>query len=105
MANPVPGFRTFGGTVTKSGVGPFKGFTVTHTEGTGIYTIVFQKAFTELPGAAVTQVFPGSGQGGSTRDNAILIEIVKSQMKLKTGDDGGSAVDRAFSFVVSGWMS
>jgi len=69
--------------------------------------------FPSVPSGSVTQVYQGNNhfdlnqvdahpKGGNTRDNAIIVSLQPDHMIVKTGDDGGNASDRAFSFIVVG---
>lgn len=44
----------------------------------------------------------GPGQGGDTKDNAVIVYIARDKMRVKTGAAGASAADRYFSFIVIG---
>jgi hypothetical protein len=69
--------------------------------------------FPSVPSGSVTQVYQGDNhfdlnqvdahpKGGNTRDNAVIVRLQPDHMIVKTGDDGGNASDRAFSFIVVG---
>lgn len=77
--------------------------------GTGVYDIVFTTAFTAIPVALATQVWQApassdtiSTSQGNIKDNAVLIGVTPSLCRFKTGDSGGSASDRNFSFLAYG---
>lgn len=93
------------GTVSKTGkkLGG-SGYSVSHTENTGIYFITFAQPFNKLPGASTTQIYPNdpNDDGGNTRDNAVIIYLSTEQLKLKTGSDTGEPSDRDFTFIVVG---
>ena len=65
----------------------------------GHYVVSFRPAFTQISGGAVTQVFPNDGD---MRDNAVIISLSADAVYLKTGDSGGDAQDRSFSFIFGG---
>lgn len=78
-------------------------------QGQGIYLVHFNAGFTKTPACAVTQQFSGnskwddySSNGGDTRDNAVIITLDKDHVRVKTGDLGGGAQDRNFSFIAIG---
>ncbi|HEX5871577.1 MAG TPA: hypothetical protein VFY65_14220, partial [Longimicrobium sp.] len=80
------------------------GFTVKRV-GTGMYDITFATAFTARPSGVATQVYPNFddfGTGGDTRDNAVIVGLNASRMRIKTGGGDGGASDRCFCFVVFG---
>ncbi|NJL26774.1 MAG: hypothetical protein HC897_02295 [Thermoanaerobaculia bacterium] len=78
--------------------------------GKGLYTIYFTSAtFTKIPAFVVTQQFSGSSTwgdfssaGGDTKDNAVIVALSSTQAKIKTGEQGGNASDRNFSFIAIG---
>ncbi len=79
--------------------------------GTGLYDIKFKQPFSDLPGASVTQVHSpdtdpfnevNDSKGGDVLDNAVIVAISKTRLRLKTGASGGQTRDRDFSFVVIG---
>jgi hypothetical protein len=97
--------------VVKGDGGPVagSGFSVKKS-GAGLYDIQFTPAFPSVPGASATQIygdlFQGSAAatsgGGDTKDNAVIAHLSADRMRVKTGDGGGSASDRNFSFIVIG---
>ena len=98
-------YRIVCGTIRSDGaVLSGAGFTVQKL-GTGLYQINFNPIFNMRPAASVTQIYPYAdnfGTGGDTRDNAVITGINNSALKLKTGESGGNAQDRSFTFVVVG---
>ena len=96
---------TIYGTVSKDGkkLGG-DGYSVSHTKDSGIYFVTFEHPFNKLPGASTTQIYPNdpNSKGGDTRDNALLIYLSTEQMNVKTGESGGKAEDRDFTFIVIG---
>jgi hypothetical protein len=87
-----------------------EGFTVTRFK-EGLYDVVFAPGFPSVPGASVTQVFGGISPGnapatsegsGWTTDNAVIAHLSADRMRVKTGQSGGYAADRFFSFIVIG---
>lgn len=93
--------RVLRGTVNPDGsTATGAGFTVSR-EDTGRYSITFPP-FPSPPSGSATQIFFGVGNGGDTRDNAVFIEIDNAKVRVKTGDSGGIASDRAFTFVILG---
>jgi hypothetical protein len=80
------------------------GFTVSRA-GVGLYDINFSAGFTGRPTGVVTQVFPNFndfGVGYDTKDNAVIVGINTSRMRVKTGGGGGDASDRCFTFIIVG---
>lgn len=98
-------YRILCGTISKEGkVLTGAGIRVT-ARATGLYTITFLPAFKSRPSASVTQIYPSAddfGGGGDTRDNAVIVGLNTTTIKIKTGGSGGGAEDRAFSFIVVG---
>ena len=103
--------RMLRGVVTADGqVVAGSGFSVTKLGAPGRYDIQFNPPFASVPGASVTQLFnegkdPLSGEptgGGDTRDNAVIVHLLASKMRVKTGNAGGGGDYRYFSFVVIG---
>lgn len=84
-----------------------RGFTVTR-ESTGVYSVIFDQAFSGRPAAVVTLVCPGfdnfdtSGNPCDTLDNALITGINTARMRVKTGDARGNISDRSFCFIVMG---
>jgi hypothetical protein len=76
------------------------GFTVTKVE-TGLYDITFAPPFAAIPAASVTQIWTGS-EPSDTRDNAILVSLEQTKMRVKTGNNTGAPTDRSFSFIAIG---
>ena len=75
----------------------------------GIYYIDFQVKFTNIPAFVATQQYSAndkwddtSSKGGDTRDNVTIIALSATHAKVKTGDSGGNAQDRNFSFIAIG---
>jgi hypothetical protein len=97
--------RVLRGCVNSNGsVDSGAGFTVSRG-GIGIYDITFKTAFTGRPTGVVSQVYPNFddfGPGGDTRDNAVVLGISASKMRVKMGDGAGAASDRYFCFIVVG---
>jgi len=97
--------KTIRGSVNADGsIAGGGGFSVNKL-GQGQYEINFSTAFSDRPSATSTQVFGGfdnTGGPGNTRDNAVIYRLTNSQMRISTGDSGGSLSDRAFSFIVIG---
>jgi hypothetical protein len=102
----VENLRIVRGTVQANGtIAVGIGFSVSSVSpiGPGLYDITFDQPFSARPSASVTQVFPGnSEQGGDTRDNAVLVVIDATRIRVKTGNSVGDATDRDFTFVVIG---
>ncbi len=77
-------------------------FKVVHDE-KGLYTVVFNQEFPTRPTVVATQHYPDKDDfdhdGGSTKDNAVVIAVSKDRFKLKTGDQNGKVSDRAFEFI------
>jgi hypothetical protein len=105
--------RMLRGIVNKDGskVGGGAGFTVAKVgSGVGLYDITFTSRFPSVPGASVTQMWNGNddplggpaGQGGDTRDNAVIVYLAADRMRVKTGGETGIEADRYFSFIVIG---
>jgi len=70
----------------------------------GRYMITFDRPFMGIAGAGATQVFHGDfGDGGNTRDNALISGIDHYRMRVITGDSGGSRANRRFTFSVAGY--
>jgi hypothetical protein len=92
------------------GRGEADGYSVNHVQA-GLYDIIFTQAFSDLPGASVTQVHPDKGdpfteenldKGGDVLDNANIVVVSKYRLRVKTGASNGAVQDRAFSFMVIG---
>jgi hypothetical protein len=92
------------------GRGTADGYSVAKID-TGLYDIKFKQPFSDLPGASVTQVYtPGAdpfnennnSTGGAPLDNAVIVAVSKTRLRLKTGTSNQKVEDRAFSFVVIG---
>lgn len=86
------------------------GFTVTRDR-TGVYDVTFSTAFTDRPTVVVSQQFPDdnhtsggkiSDTGGNTRDNALVVGVTNSMVRIKTGDGDGDASNRRFHFIAIG---
>lgn len=77
------------------------GFTINHWD-TGHYIVNFSTPFSNTPSGAVTQVFFDTAEGGSTLDNAVIIEMGSSFVSLQTGDSNGIKSDRGFTFLFAG---
>jgi hypothetical protein len=82
---------------------PFK---VTHTLNSGYYIVEFLgDVFTEAPGPVITATIYGQpifGDGTSTLDNAVVIDLKRSYARIKTGDSNGNPSDRSFFFTAVG---
>jgi hypothetical protein len=90
------------GTVNSDGsIAAGTGYTIDHWD-TGHYNVTFTTPFSNPPSGAVTQVFFDTTEGGSTLDNAVIIEIENSYIGLQTGDSLGVKSDRGFTFVFVG---
>lgn len=76
------------------------GYKVTRAS-VGVFDIYFTPAFQNYPAVVATQLFPGdvNNGGGDTRDNAVVVGITPARVRIKTGDGGGGASDRWFSFI------
>ncbi len=90
------------GIVNKDGtIQSGSGFT-TIKENTGLYQIIFNKAFASAPAVVTTQdwnnAYPG---GGDTRDGAVPVYITAATTEIKTGDSSGNTQDRCFSFIAA----
>ncbi|WP_343693970.1 hypothetical protein [Chitinophaga sp.] len=74
--------------------------------GTGIFTILFDKTFSAVPAVSATQIFNNDPvnwpDGGDTLDNAVLVFIQKDRFRVKTGSSDGIVKDRFFSFIACG---
>ena len=70
----------------------------------GLYNIVFRPPFAVTPVVVATQVFPNdvNNQGGSTRDNAVIVGITERQFRVKVGNGNGDPEDRDFTFIATG---
>ncbi|MFN8300651.1 MAG: hypothetical protein U0T75_16230 [Chitinophagales bacterium] len=88
------------GTINSSGGITSGGGFVVAKVGTGLYNITFLSPFSDTPSGSVTQVT--NADGNDTRDNAFISTISSTGIRVKTGDSGGSASDRAFSFIIMG---
>ena len=81
---------------------PFK---VTHTSN-GFYNVEFLgDVFSDAPGPVVTATIYGQpvfGEGTSTLDNAVVVDLKRSYIRLKTGDSNGNPSDRSFFFTAVG---
>lgn len=71
------------------------GFTITHTAGTGVYTINFNNAFSGNPSIVVTEFFGGGTAQGNVAGNG------SAQITTNTAGPGTPA-DFGFSFIVIG---
>ena len=71
-------------------------------ESRGLYTVIFRPPLKKVYGGSVTQIFFSGGDAGNTRDNAVIAFLKDGDMRLKTGNSDGGAIDRDFTFVVSG---
>jgi hypothetical protein len=79
------------------------GFTSKQTEIGGVYDILFETPFRSQPAGSVTQVFDGGGgTGGSTLDNANIVQLTTKLMRVKMGNSKGDASYRDFTFIVLG---
>jgi len=73
--------------------------------GTGLYDIYFTTPFSDRPTATASQVYPsfdGFGGGGSTLDNAVIVGLSSTRLRIKTGDSDGDVSNRNFTFIVIG---
>ena len=82
----------------------------------GIFDILFRPFFASRPSGCVTQIFPApdfekdatgalaKNDGGDPRDNAVIVGIDHTMMRVKVGGATGIPADRHFSFVVVGPM-
>lgn len=80
----------------------------------GIFDILFRPFFASRPSACVTQIFPApdlekvagvalaQNDGGDPRDNAVIVGIDHTMMRIKVGGATGIPADRHFSFIVVG---
>ena len=95
----VTGFVDPNGTV----LGGTGGFVVEHVDN-GVYTILFQPQFVTTPVVVTSQVYPNDlySKGGSTLDNALLIGVDQTRVRIHTGDGKGNGWDRAFTFIAIG---
>jgi hypothetical protein len=103
----VENLRILRGTVQSNGaVAAGTGFSVIRVPFTsGLYEITFDQPFADRPSAAVTQVYPDLddfGNGGDTRDNAVIVGINANHVRVKMGDANGNAAGRDFTFIVVG---
>ncbi|MVA27012.1 hypothetical protein V6582_15110 [Agrobacterium vitis] len=91
--------RIIAGTVKSTGeIISGDGFSVSRVS-KGHYQVSFRPAFSKIGGASVTQIFPSDG---NTKDNAVIISLDVNGIYVKTGDSGGDATDRNFTFVAVG---
>lgn len=101
MARHIFGAVNADGTI-QSGSG---GFEIAHDD-KGEYTIVYLQPFKSQPVVVVTQNYPSwdnfSSDGGSTKDNCVVVASNNAKVKIKTGGDSGSASDRNFNFISIG---
>src|SRR5579872_5600748 len=79
-------------------VGAGSGFTASKIS-TGYYQITFSSAFSSLPIAVATQYLPSTSD---TRDNAVIVDLATSLIKVKVGTGGGAVADRDFTFIAVG---
>lgn len=96
--------RMIRGTVSSTGgVSAGSGFTISKSS-TGRYDISFTTAFNGAPSVVVTQNYNGTKNfnGGDTRDNAVVIYVDPALAQIKTGNNDGTASDRAFHFIAVG---
>ncbi|MGH6872962.1 MAG: hypothetical protein ACREHE_15805 [Rhizomicrobium sp.] len=95
--------RILAGSVYSNGdIAGGSGFSVVQTQ-TGLYVVTFDTPFEFLFGGSATQAYGGSGgNGGSTLDNAIVVDLTVGQVKIKTGDGSGTATSRDFTFIFAG---
>lgn len=72
---------------------------------TGLYIVYFDNRFADPPAIVLTQNYPDwtdFGNGGNTKDNAVLVACDETKFEAKTGNDDGDAKDRNFAFVAIG---
>jgi hypothetical protein len=76
-----------------------EGFTIERKK-EGEYRISFTNHFSGTPSATVTQI--AAKADSTTKDNALIYEVVAGGMTVFTGKDDGGRSDRSFSFIVIG---
>ncbi len=78
-------------------------YTVSHTKDTGVYSVIFENEFPDVPAVSLTQVYNGDQdyEGGDISDNAVIIYIGTKMAKFLTGSNYGHK-DRKFSFIAMG---
>lgn len=91
--------RTIAGTVNANGTTKYGSEFSVSRASTGHYVVSFRPAFAQISGAAATQIYP---EDGNTRDNVVIIQLNATTLYLKTGDAGGDARDRDFTFLAVG---
>ncbi|MEZ4294202.1 MAG: hypothetical protein R3B70_04435 [Polyangiaceae bacterium] len=71
--------------------------------GDGLYEVRFKDSFSSEPGVAAKQIYDeGDGEGADTKANVNIPILQRSKVRFKTGNYGGAAVDRNFSFIAVG---
>ena len=97
--------RTLTGYIAADGrvVSGTGGYRVVHDEA-GLYTVLFDQAFTRPPAVVTTQVFPGdvNSTGGDPRDNSVVVGINLDRFRMETGEDNGKKADRQWTFIAFG---
>ena len=103
--------RTIRGTVKADGSKlEGAGFSVSRPH-TGTYDVTFSSAFSDRPTVVVSQQHPDdnntssgkiSDRGGNTRDNATVVGVTNSMVRIKTGNGDGDASNRRFHFIAIG---
>lgn len=73
----------------------------------GLWDITFKEnTFINTPAVTVSQLSSDGSDttdhGGSTLDNANLVILNKSRVRIKTGDDSGKPKNRHFTFIAIG---
>lgn len=97
--------RIIRGTVDASGTRiEGSGFSVSKSG--SLWKITFDEAFNNEPTVLAAQQYPDDnkvdGNGGNTRDNAIVVGVKTSECYIKTGDSGGDHSWRRFHFIAVG---
>lgn len=98
------------GFVNSESRGVNTGFGSVNIRATGIFRVTFQNPFIGRPVCTCTQYFPSSGSnwfpnlgdGGNTRDNAIIVGVTENWVDVKTGDGNGNASNRSFTLQCMG---
>jgi hypothetical protein len=75
------------------------GFSATNTA-QGVYAIAFNHAFRDVPAAVATQ--GGNFPNPSNSDSIAIGTLTNASMIVSTGDGGGQAQNRQFSFIAIG---
>jgi len=91
--------KTIAGTVDADGnIISGAGFNINKVS-KGHYVIIFEPPFARVGGGSASQVFRGDGD---TRDNVVFVNLDNASCEAKTGDSGGKAQDRKFTFIFFG---